>query len=92
MKRFELRQIIKEEIDKALNENELYTIYFTTVMNPDSADAEGWTSEGKSEEDAFTNLKTYLKSKGYRGNALIFRQVEIEKAKDKDTKVFTQIQ
>jgi len=92
MKISELKQIIKEEIDKALNANELYTIYFTSVMNPDSADAEGWTSEGTSTEDAFTNLKDYLKSQGYRGNALIFYDVEIDKVDKKYKTPFTQIQ
>ncbi len=78
-----------------INDNALYTIYFVTVMHPDSEDAEGWTSEGISDEDAWKKLKNHLETKeGYRGNYLKFYKVQVQKAKEKyqDVPPFTQIQ
>ena len=66
-----------------------FKIYFTTALNPDGEDAEGWISYGTDEEDAWDNLYNYFKSippgPGYRGrNLMSFYRVQIEPYKEGD--------
>ena len=66
-----------------------FKIYFTTALNPDGEDAEGWISHGTDEEDAWDNLYNYFKSippgPGYRGrNLMSFYRVQIEPYKEGD--------
>ena len=60
-----------------------FKIYFTTALNPDGEDAEGWISYGTDKEDAWDNLYTYFKNipqgPGHRGrNQMLFYKVQIE--------------
>ena len=66
-----------------------FKIYFTTALNPDGEDAEGWISYGTDKEDAWDNLYNYFKSippgPGYRGrNLMSFWHVQIEPYKEGD--------
>ena len=66
-----------------------FKIFFTTALNPDFADAEGWISHGTDKEDAWDNLHTYFKNippgPGYRGrNLMSFWHVQIEPYEEGD--------
>ena len=71
----------------------MYNIYFTTTLNPDTEDAEGWTAPGEDEDEAWDNLFRHFKTKLKRkGNNLKFWNVQIKAAKDKKIEPYTQIQ
>ena len=76
MKHSELKQIIREEIHKVLNENETqkWKISFQTPAN---LDGEYWISIGKNENEAVVNLKKYFTEKKYGKNQLIWYDTQI---------------
>lgn len=96
MKKSELRQIIREEL-KRLTESadkSTHTVFFIAVSD-DPDEAEGWTSYGKTDNEAVKNLRDYLKNElRYKKNQLSWTRSQVKKATGKAATLapFTQIQ
>ena len=96
MKKTELRQLIRKEI-KQLTEasnTSTHTVFFIAVSG-DPDEAEGWTSYGKTDNEAVKNLRDYLKNElRYKKNQLSWTRSQVKKATGKYAKLasFTQIQ
>jgi len=76
MKKSELQQIIKEEIDKVLSEKE-YTITYWYRKNDDNWD-DVITVNAKSEEEAIEKAKKEAKEKNLGNKATTFNVVSVK--------------
>lgn len=96
MKKSELRKLIREELNKLTEapDTSTHTVFFISVSG-DPDEAEGWTSHGKTDNEAVKNLCDYLKNElRYKKNQLTWTRSQVKKATGKDAKLapFTQIQ